>query len=576
MFGIKTILATLFLATVPPSQDATLIFVTTPGCGPCRQIAPLVEEIAKEGYSVEIVDASTHPDIVRQLQVDRFPTFLMLSNDRIIDKVVGGGDPLVMKPRIINMFDRAVELKRKNSSANAPVVRSSVPEKAEFQLQSASSAIQTSIVPDSKSTNIFTEHAHASLLATEKASDLTTVPASIASGSADSGISSLITSSVKLRVDAQNAHSWGTGTIVDARNGEALILTCGHIFRDSKGQNPIEVHLFGPQSTAKVYGRCIHYDLEIDLAFIAIAPPFPVRAIPIAPTQYRLRNDQHVWSVGCDGGANPTVKNHEIMSLDRIRTAHENAMPFHYIQVSGAPVSGRSGGGLFTKEGYLVGVCNTGDPEKNDGHFVPPDVIRQVLHKMKLDIVYEKPSLVDQSMLAQSFKESQNQVAQVSVAPAFSQTEIASSEMVSSAPNSLPNLSSESIAQVASPLPKIADNRLAATTVPEKGMSDIEQATLDEIKRRTQDGDEVILIVRSRRNPEIPSDVIILNGTSDQFLNALAKPSFDAKSPNYDPVILTSHDSVQKTLQPMKPLSAEMPNGPQEVSHPVQHLAFPR
>lgn len=557
MFGIKTILATLVLAAVPPAQDATLIFVTTPGCGPCRQIAPLVEEIAKEGYSVEIVDASTHPDIVKQLQVDRFPTLLMLSNDRVVDKVVGGGDPLVMKPRIVNMFDRAVELKRKNQT-----------------VKTTSSSIKTSIAPDSDSNNIFVNQADT--LKKNKENNQEIIPASfVAPQTSKAEVSPLITSSVKLRVDAQNAHSWGTGTIVDARNGEALILTCGHIFRDSKGQHPIEVHLFGPQSTAKVYGRCIHYDLEIDLAFIAIAPPFPVRAIPIAPMQYQLRNDQQVWSVGCNGGANPTVKNHQIMSLDRIGTAQENVMPFHYIQVSGAPVSGRSGGGLFTKEGYLIGVCNTGDPEKNDGHFVPPDVIRQVLRKMKLDIVYEKPSLVDQSMLAQSLNESQNQVALVSSAPAFSQAEISPNEMEPSVPISLPNLPSESIAQ-ASPLPKTADNRFAAMTAPEKEMSDIEQATLDEIKRRTQDGDEVILIVRSRRNPEIPSDVIILNGTSDQFLNALAKPSFDAKNPNYNPVILTSHGSVQETLHPMKPLSAETSNGPQEVSHPVQHFAFPR
>ncbi|MDR3183753.1 MAG: hypothetical protein LBT89_12695 [Planctomycetaceae bacterium] len=45
--------------------------------------------------------------------------------------------------------------------------------------------------------------------------------------------SPLINPSVKLRVDAANAHSWGTGTIIDTRSGEALILICGHIFQDS-------------------------------------------------------------------------------------------------------------------------------------------------------------------------------------------------------------------------------------------------------------------------------------------------------------------------------------------------------
>ena len=38
--------------------------------------------------------------------------------------------------------------------------------------------------------------------------------------------------------------SLGTGTVIDCRQGEALILTCGHIFRDSAGKGRIEVDLF--------------------------------------------------------------------------------------------------------------------------------------------------------------------------------------------------------------------------------------------------------------------------------------------------------------------------------------------
>jgi hypothetical protein len=78
-------------------------------------------------------------------------------------------------------------------------------------------------------------------------------------------------------------------------------------------------------------------------------------------------------------------------------------------------------------------------------------------------------------------------------------------------------------------------------------MSREEQATLEEIKRRKQDGDEMILIVRSRRNPENPSDVIILNGTSDQFLDALVKDSSrnSSSNPTYNPVIFSSHEAAQ-------------------------------
>ena len=65
----------------------------------------------------------------------------------------------------------------------------------------------------------------------------------------------LIAASVRLRVEDPDGRSCGSGTIIDARQGEALILTCGHIFRDSKGKGPIEVDLFGPGGVQRVTGR---------------------------------------------------------------------------------------------------------------------------------------------------------------------------------------------------------------------------------------------------------------------------------------------------------------------------------
>ena len=210
----------------------------------------------------------------------------------------------------------------------------------------------------------------------------------------------LIASSVKLRVDGNNGHEWGTGTIIDTRKStdsptgqEALILTCGHIFRESQGKGNVEVHLYGENSIVRVDGVCMYYDLEIDLALVRIAPPGPVRAVPIAPENYRIQPSQQAWSVGCDHGSNPTVRTHQIMSVDRFFKERDNRALFHYVHVSGAPVGGRSGGGLFSAEGYLIGVCNTGDLAANDGHFVPPHMIRHVLDEKGLAFVYQNPSL---------------------------------------------------------------------------------------------------------------------------------------------------------------------------------------
>ena len=353
--------------------------------------------------------------------------------------------------------------------------------------------------------------------------------------------SPLITSTVKLRVDDANGHDWGTGTIIDTRQGpmaqEALILTCGHIFRYSQGQGNVEVHLYGENSVIRVYGKCMYYDLEIDLALVRIAPPSPVRAIPIAPDNYPIQPSQQVWSVGCDQGGNPTVRTHQIISVDKIfRTQRENRKPFHYIQVSGAPVSGRSGGGLFSAEGYLIGVCNTADPIANDGHFVPPHMIQHVLETNGLAHIYQNPSLGE---LARQTPSPMDLAALTPLAP------LAPIEMLPAVPSGTPPM-----AMAAAPAPMFAENY--------DGMSQTEQATLEEVKRRKQDGDEVIVIINSR-NPGSPSDVIVLNRTSNQFLDALVNSPAQSSNPSHNPVIFSSHEAPARTA------------GRQPVSYPVRY-----
>jgi hypothetical protein len=103
----------------------------------------------------------------------------------------------------------------------------------------------------------------------------------------------------------------------------------------------------------------------------------------------------------------------------------------------------------------------------------------------------------------------------------------------------------EPVAVASMPMPMVAGNKA--------GLNREEQAALEEIKRRKQDGDEVIVIVRSLRNPELPSDVIVLKGTSEQFLDALVKsPSSSSRTnQHYNPVIFSSHEGQQPARQPV-------------------------
>ena len=80
-----------------------------------------------------------------------------------------------------------------------------------------------------------------------------------------------------------------------------------------------------------------------------------------------------VWSsVGCSNGNDPTLL------ATRITSARPLPRPAN-IEAQGAPVEGRSGGGLFNAKGELIGVCFAADYEGNEGLYAALDSIHDEL-----------------------------------------------------------------------------------------------------------------------------------------------------------------------------------------------------
>ena len=194
--------------------------------------------------------------------------------------------------------------------------------------------------------------------------------------------SALAAATVRIRIEDADGHSCGTGTIIDSRQGDALILTCGHVFRDSKGQGKIEVDLFGPTPATRVPARLITYDLKRDIGLITIRAPGPIAVARVAPLDYVLQPGQTVASVGCNNGDAPTVQHSRITNLNRFLGPPN-------IQVAGQPVVGRSGGGLFSADGRVIGVCNAADPSDREGLFAGLASIQAALDDTKLTYVYK-------------------------------------------------------------------------------------------------------------------------------------------------------------------------------------------
>ncbi len=345
-------LLTLALALSAPGETVLLDF-SAPWCAPCRSMEGTVAELSRAGYPVRKVDVDRQRALADQYRVETIPCFVLLVDGREAGRVTGAS----RRSELLALFERAGVRPRASTGAIA-------------RAQS----------PDDSHALAGGPPTGGSLVPVQHPGPSDPEPSGVAAGNADP--QRLIQASVRLKIEDQRGASYGTGTIVDSRQGEALVLTCGHIFRDSAGKGRITVDMCGPGAPQQLPARLVAYDAEHrDVGLVSIRPGVPVEVAPVAPKGQPFAHGERVTTVGCNNGGPATAVASQITSINKFLGAPN-------VQVAGAPVEGRSGGGLFNAQGQVIGVCNAADPADNEGLYAALATIHEQLDSAGLTAVY--------------------------------------------------------------------------------------------------------------------------------------------------------------------------------------------
>lgn len=82
-----------FEAQVLQSAKPVLVDFWAPWCGPCRQIAPLIDQLAAE-YAGQVVvgkvNVDDSPNVAGQFGVQSIPTLMVFKGGEVLDRFVGG------------------------------------------------------------------------------------------------------------------------------------------------------------------------------------------------------------------------------------------------------------------------------------------------------------------------------------------------------------------------------------------------------------------------------------------------------------------------------------------------------
>ncbi|TWU47485.1 Thioredoxin [Rubripirellula tenax] len=468
MFAGLSIVWLMAFALMGTTQaaDAILIDFSSSRCMPCQAMKPVLAELERRGVPVRHVDVGAEPNVASRYGIRQTPTFVVLSGGKEVTRLVG--------IQSIDQLQAALATNPAGPLFATGAVRRPVEDIPAPQTRLAPvSGLLGPELSGRESSGPSSMDRNQTFTAAATSSGAEVMPnVSIADA-----VQRAEAATVRLRVHDGKGYGAGTGTIIDTHGEDALVLTCGHLFRDNEGQGKVEVDLFVGGQVRTVEGEVIDFDADTrDIALVAIRPGFPVESVDVISADQMPRNGQTVFSFGCDRGDDPSRRDTRITGINK----YNQHLGASNVEIDGAPIDGRSGGGLFDDQGRLVGVCNAADYKNDIGIYAGPGAVQWQLDRVNLSHLYDS---------------------QPGAAVAATPAAFAPSDRIASLPNaSLQNAAPQNFGQVA--------------------QASAQSASLPSSLAGDQ---EVIVIVRDRNNPSGPSQVMTLTEPSADLMQMIQR-----------------------------------------------------